>query len=82
MRIVITKNGRIVIQEINPAVKYKSLLKSQRSINVKKSFNKSITFNNISNIKTTRYGNSTKNIFNPKKKTKNIVLDDVLSEFN
>ena len=82
MRIVITKNGRILIQEINPEVKYKSLLKSQRSINIKKSFNKSITFNNISNIKTTRYGNSTKNIFNPKKKTKNIVLDDVLSEFN
>ena len=36
----------------------------------------------MNNIKTVKYGNSTKNIFNPKKTIKNMELDDVLSDFN
>ena len=61
------KNGRILFQEINPEIKYKSLLKNNRSINIKKGFYKNSTFSEINNIKTVKYGNSTKNIFNPKK---------------
>ena len=82
MRIVITKNGRILFQEINPDIKYKSLLKNNRSINIKKGIYKNSTFNDMNNIKTVKYGNSTKNIFNPKKTIKNMELDDVLSDFN
>ena len=82
MRIVITKNGRILIQEINPDIKYKSLLKNNRSINLKKGLYKNSTFNNMNNIKTIKYGNSTKNIFNPKKNIKNIEIDEVFSDFN
>ena len=82
MRIVITKNGRILFQEINPDIKYKSLLKNNRSINIKKGIYKNSKFNDMNNIKTVKYGNSTKNIFNPKKTIKNMELDDVLSDFN
>ena len=82
MRIVITKNGRILFQEINPDIKYKSLLKNNRSINIRKGIYKNSTFNDMNNIKTVKYGNSTKNIFNPKKTIKNMELDDVLSDFN
>ena len=47
MRIVITKNGRILIQEINPDVKYKGLLTKQRSLNKTKFFPKKIKFNEV-----------------------------------
>ena len=79
MRIVITKNGRILIQEINPDVKYKGLLTKQRSLNKTKFFPKKIKFNEV---KKKTYGNSAKNIFVPKNKSKNLKIDDVLSDFS
>ena len=65
MRIVITKNGRILIQEINPDIKFKSLFTNHKSFNKSKTFSKKIDFNSL---KKNTYGNSTKNIFSPKKK--------------
>ena len=82
MRIVITKNGRILFQEINPDVKYRSLLKNHRTINLKKGFYTNSTFNQTNNIKTVKYGISTKNIFTPKKKVKNVEIDEVASDIN
>jgi hypothetical protein len=41
MRIVITKNGKLIIQEINPEVKYKSLVTSHNPFRHKKIGNKS-----------------------------------------
>ena len=79
MRIVITKNGRILIQEINPNIKYKSVIKNHKSLNSKKCFYKNNTFNNIKQI---TYGNSAKNIFSPQKKLKQLEIDDVLTSFN
>jgi len=79
MRIVITKNGRILIQEINPNIKYKSVIKNHKSLNSKKGFYKNNTFNNIKQI---TYGNSAKNIFSPQKKLKQLEIDDVLTSFN
>ena len=79
MRIVITKNGRILIQEINPNIKYKSVIKNHKSLNSKKGFYKNNTFNNIKQI---TYGNSVKNIFSPQKKLKQLEIDDVLTSFN
>ena len=77
MRIVITKNGRILIQEINPEIKFKSLITKHKSLN--KSKYKNLTF---SENKKNAIGNSTKNIFSPKKKVKNLEIDDVFSEIN
>ena len=79
MRIVITKNGRILIQEINPDIKFKSLFTNHKSFNTSKTFSKKIDFNSLKN---NTYGNSTKNIFSPKKKIKNMEIDYVLSDFN
>lgn len=78
MRILITKNGRIIIQDIHPDIKYKGLLTSQKSFVSKKNFN-NLTLNNL---KHKTIDKSTKNIFHPKKKLKNIEIDDVLSEIN
>ena len=77
MRIVITKNGRILIQEINPEIKFKSLITKHKSLN--KSNYKNLTF---TENKKNAIGNSTKNIFSPKKKVKNLEIDDVFSEIN
>ena len=79
MRIVITKNGRILIQEINPDVKYKSMLTNSKSLNKTKFFPKNIQFNKL---KKKAYGNSVKNIFSPQNKPKNLKIDEVLSDFN
>ena len=79
MRIVITKNGRILIQEINPDVKYKSMLTNSKSLNKTKFFHKNIQFNKL---KKKTYGNSVKNIFSPQNKPKNLKIDEVLSDFN
>ena len=79
MRIVITKNGRILIQEINPDVKYKSMLTNSKSLNKTKFFPKNIQFNKL---KKKTYGNSVKNIFSPQNKPKNLKIDEVLSDFN
>jgi hypothetical protein len=78
MRILITKNGRIIIQDIHPDIKYKGLLTSQKSFVTKKNFN-NLTLNSL---KYKTIDKSTKNIFHPKKKLKNIEIDDVLSEIN
>ena len=78
MRILITKNGRIIIQDIHPEIKYKGLLTSQKSFVSKKNFN-NLTLNSL---KHKTIDKSTKNIFHPKKKLKNIEIDDVLSEIN
>ena len=78
MRILITKNGRIIIQDIHPDIKYKGLLTSQKSFVSKKNFN-NLTLNSL---KYKTIDKSTKNIFHPKKKLKNIEIDDVLSEIN
>jgi hypothetical protein len=78
MRILITKNGRIIIQDIHPEIKYKGLLTSQKSFVSKKNFN-NLTLNSL---KYKTIDKSTKNIFHPKKKLKNIEIDDVLSEIN
>ena len=80
MRIVITKNGRILIQEINPDYKFKSLLTNHASLNTSKYFSKKINFNRIKNSSTLR--NSKRNIFNSPKKIKNLEIDDALLEFN
>ena len=77
MRIVITKNGRILIQEINPEIKFKSLITKHKSLNKSKYKNLTFTENKKNAI-----GNSTKNIFSPKKKVKNLEIDDVFSEIN
>ena len=77
MRIVITKNGRILIQEINPEIKFKSLITKHKSLNKSKYKNLTFTGNKKNAI-----GNSTKNIFSPKKKVKNLEIDDVFSEIN
>ena len=79
MRIVITKNGRVLIQEINPDIRYKSVITNNKSLKYKKSFYKNNKFNNIKQI---TYGNSTKNIFNPHKKLKQLEIDDVLTSFD
>ena len=79
MRIVITKNGRILIQEINPDIKFKSLITKHKSLNKSKYFNKNLTFNES---KKNLIGNSKKNIFSPTKKAKKLEIDDVLSEFS
>ena len=79
MRIVITKNGRILIQEINPDVKYKNMLTNSKSLNKTKFFPKNIQFNKL---KKKAYGNSVKNIFSPQNKPKNLKIDEVLSDFN
>ena len=78
MRILITKNGRIIIQDIHPDIKYKGLLTSQKSFVSKKNFN-NLTLNSL---KHKTIDKSTKNIFHPKKKLKNLEIDDVLSEIN
>ena len=78
MRILITKNGRIIIQDIHPDIKYKGLLTSQKSFVSKKNFN-NLTLNSL---KYKTIDKSTKNIFHSKKKLKNIEIDDVLSEIN
>ena len=78
MRILITKNGRIIIQDIHPEIKYKGLLTSQKSFVSKKNFN-NLTLNSL---KHKTIDKSTKNIFHPKKKLKNLEIDDVLSEIN
>lgn len=78
MRILITKNGRIIIQDIHPDIKYKGLLTSQKSFVSKKNFN-NLTLNSL---KYKTIDKSTKNIFHPKKKLKNLEIDDVLSEIN
>ena len=78
MRILITKNGRIIIQDIHPEIKYKGLLTSQKSFVTKKNFN-NLTLNSL---KHKTIDKSTKNIFHPKKKLKNLEIDDVLSEIN
>lgn len=78
MRILITKNGRIIIQDIHPDIKYKGLLTSQKSFVTKKNFN-NLTLNSL---KHKTIDKSTKNIFHPKKKLKNLEIDDVLSEIN
>ena len=77
MRIVITKNGRILIQEINPEIKFKSLITKHKSLNKSKYKNLTFTENKKNAI-----GNYTKNIFSPKKKVKNLEIDDVFSEIN
>ena len=79
MRILITKNGRILIQEINPDIKYKSLLKSHKSLDKNKFFSKNLTYNDL---KKNTFANSTKNIFSPPKKIKNLEIDEVLSDFS
>ena len=40
MRIVITKNGQIIIKEINPEVKYKSLITSHNTNPTRRLWNK------------------------------------------
>ena len=60
MRILITKNGRILIQEINPDIKFKSLITKHKSLNKSKYFNKHLTFNES---KKNLIGNSKKKIY-------------------
>ena len=79
MRIVITKNGRILIQDINPDVKFKSMLSNYKSFNKGRLLSKNLTFNEI---KKNSYGKSAKNIFSPQKMIKNLQIDDVLSGLN
>ena len=78
MRIVITKNGRILIQEINPEIKYKSMITNHNSTNIKKSIFKKFSSKH-NKLKT--IGNSTKNIFNSPKKPKLLEIDDVLLDY-
>lgn len=72
MRIVITKNGRILISEINPEVKYKSLLTSHSPSSPRRLWNKS-KFNHSRN---NSFGSTSNNL---SIHHQNIEIDDVLS---
>ena len=71
MRIVITKNGKLIIQEINPEVKYKSLVTSHNPFRPKKIGNKS-------KLEKTRNSSLGKTSNNLSTIQNNIDIDDVL----
>lgn len=78
MRIVITKNGRILIQEINPENKFNNFLTNHNLLNLTNKTSKRFN-SNLQKQKT--FGNSTKNIFNPKKRFAKLEIDDVLLDY-
>ena len=72
MRIVITKNGKTIIKEINPEIKFKSLISSQNPFSIKR-------IKNSSKLKQSRnnsFGN--KNSSNLSLFHQNLEIDDVL----
>lgn len=71
MRIVITKNGKLIIQEINPEVKYKSLVTSHNPFRPKKVGYKS----KLEKSRNTSLGKTTNNLSIIQN---NIDIDDVL----
>ena len=71
MRIVITKNGKLIIQEINPEVKYKSLVTSHNPFRHKKIGNKL----KLEKSRNTSLGKTINNISTIQN---NIDIDDVL----
>ena len=72
MRIVITKNGKTIIKEINPEIKFKSLTTSHNPFSIRRIKNKSKLIQSRNNS----FGN--KNIKNLSLYHKNLEIDDVL----
>ena len=72
MRIVITKNGKIIIREINPEVKYKNLLTSHNQFMSRRFGNQS----KLSHSRNNSFGNTSNNL---SIHNKNLNIDDVLS---
>ena len=71
MRIVITKNGKIIIREINPDIKFKNLLQSHNQLGSRRFGNQS----KLSHSRNNSFGNTSNNL-SIHSKNKNI--DDVL----
>ncbi len=71
MRIVITKNGKVIIREINPEIRYKSLITTHNPLTSQKFGSKS----KLSHSRNNSFGNTSNNIsvHHP-----NLEIDDVL----
>ena len=73
MRIVITKNGKMLIREINPEIKYKSISTSHNPFTPIRILNKK----KAKNSRNTSFHNTSNNI-SIQHKNKNVDIDDVL----
>ena len=71
MRIVITKNGQIIIKEINPEVKYKSLITSHNTNPTRRLWNKP----KLNYSRNNSFGNTSNNLSIQRQ---NLEIDDVL----
>ena len=71
MRIIITKNGQIIIREINPEIKYKSLITSHNTNPTRRIWNKP----KLNFSRNNSFGNTSNNLSTPHQ---NLEIDDVL----
>ena len=71
MRIVITKNGKMIIREIDPEIKYKSLVNNRNTFLHRNSGKKS----KLNNSRNNSFGNTSNNL---SIHHQNIDIDDVL----
>ena len=71
MRIIITKNGQIIIREINPEIRFKSLITSRNINPTRKFWNKP----KLNYSRSNSFGNTSNNLSIPHK---NLEIDDVL----
>ena len=76
MRIVITKNGKILISEINPEIKYKSISTIHNHFTPAKILNKT----KLNNSKNNSFHNTSNNL-TIQHKNQNVDIDDVLLSF-